>query len=368
MLQEDNILSSSIKLTELEAHIGIEFKNKNLLKKAFIHSSLKGNYSTKRGDNQTLEFLGDSVLGLIISEYAYEKYETKMMYIFQLSNSMSDEGRFSTFRDKLVKGDCIYKIAKELGLGKYLVMSKGEKQNISGEPKRLTDCLEALIGAIFEDQGYSKTKEFTLEIFGKYIDQVCLDKYEEKLVTINKIIESDPINSNLLTLKGKVLHELKRFDEALKPLNEATELNHKDEVAWAFKVYCLYEIEKYEEALITANQLIEINPEFDFIWVDKGNILCELNKFDEALEAYKKSVEFEPDDYETYYEIAKIYSMKKRKEEAIYYLKKLIDSKTYYDKIIRDPIDKVSIKCEIKNDNEFKWLLEDKEFMDILRA
>lgn len=367
MFQEDNILSSTIKLSELEAHIGIEFENKNHLKKAFIHSSLKGDYPNVR-DNQTLEFLGDAVLGLIISEYAYEKYESKMYFVFELSNSMSDEGRFSTFRDEFVIGDCICKIAKKLKLGKYLIMSNGEKQNKDGEPKRLTDCLEALIGAIYEDQGYSKAREFTLGIYGKYIDRFFLNKYKEELSILEKTLESKPKNSDLLTAQGRILHELKRYKEALKPLNKAIELNPEDEDAWAFKVYCLYEIEKYDEALITANRLIEINPEFEFIWVDKGNILFELNKFDEAVEAYKKSIEFEPDDYETYYEIAKIYSMKKIKEETLYYLKKAIDSEIYEDKIIPYPIEKVFIESEVKNDNEFKWLLEDKEFMGIFRA
>ncbi len=367
MFQDDNILSSSSKLSELETQIGVEFENKNHLKKAFIHPSVKGDNLNVR-DNQTLEFLGDAVLGLIISEYAYKKYESKMYFVFELSNSMSDEGRFSTFRDKFVIGDCISKIAKELGLAKYLMMSKGEKQNIDGEPKRLTDCLEALIGAIYEDQGYGKAREFTLRIYRKYIDRFFLDKYKEELIIVNKDLESNPKNSDLLTAKGRILHELERYEEALKPLNEAIELNPEDEDAWAFKVYCLYEIEKYEYALNTANRLIEINPEFDFIWADKGNILFGLNKFDEALEAYKKSIELEPDDSETYYEIAKIYSMKKRKEEAIYYLKKAINSETYYDKIIRYPIDNVSIKSEVKNDKEFKWLFEDKEFIDIFGA
>jgi ribonuclease-3 len=145
MFQEDNILSSSFKLSELEAHIGVEFENKNHLKKAFIHFSLKGD-NHKLRDNQTLEFLGDAVLRLIISEYAYEKYESKMYFIFELSNSWSDEGRFSKFRDKLVIGDCISKIAKELMLGKYLIMSKGEKQNKEGESKRLTLMSGDLLG------------------------------------------------------------------------------------------------------------------------------------------------------------------------------------------------------------------------------
>ena len=96
MFQEDNILSSSSKLSELESHIGVKFRNKNHLKRAFIHSSLNGQNHNLR-DNQTLEFLGDAVLGLIISECAYEMYESKMYFIFELTNSISDEGRFFHF-------------------------------------------------------------------------------------------------------------------------------------------------------------------------------------------------------------------------------------------------------------------------------
>ena len=128
------------------------FKDDTLLETALTHRSHSAN------NNERLEFLGDAVLDLVISELLYQFY------------SEQTEGSLSRMRSSLVKGDTLAVLAKELNLGDYLVLGKGE--NTSGGRERLSllsNALEAIIGAIFLDGAYVAAKNVIIKIFDSRI-------------------------------------------------------------------------------------------------------------------------------------------------------------------------------------------------------
>jgi len=136
--------------TTLEKAIGIRFHDKDVLVQALTHrSSVRG--KRVQGHNERFEFLGDAVLELVATAYLFQ-FEEK------------SEGELTNWRAALVKGEQLAAVATELKLGDYLFMSKGEEAS-GGRAKisTLANTLEALIGAIFLDQGYDSAKEFCKE-------------------------------------------------------------------------------------------------------------------------------------------------------------------------------------------------------------
>lgn len=124
--------------------INVDFKNKDLLKQAFIHRSyLNENPSEGAEHNERLEFLGDAVLELIITEYLYKKYPQKT------------EGDLTSYRASLVNANMLVDVADEIGVEEFLLLSKGEKKD-TGKARQyiMANAFEALVGAIYLDQGY----------------------------------------------------------------------------------------------------------------------------------------------------------------------------------------------------------------------
>ena len=148
----------------LEKKIGVDFKDKALLKQAFVHRSyLNENKSSKLRHNERLEFLGDAVLGLVSATYLYGRYPEK------------DEGSLSSFRSALVNAVMLAGIAASLGMEQYLLLSHGESKD-KGKARQiiLADTMEALIGAIFLDQGYEAARIFIEEHILYRIDEVVV--------------------------------------------------------------------------------------------------------------------------------------------------------------------------------------------------
>jgi len=146
---------------DLEKKIGIKFDDYDLLKKAFIHRSYINEHREESvRHNERLEFLGDAVLELAATRYLFNTCPN------------SPEGEMTAYRSALVKGKHLAEVAKELDLGKYLFLSKGEEKS-GGREKNyiLANTVEALIGAIFLDQGHVAADEF--------IDRFILKKLEE---------------------------------------------------------------------------------------------------------------------------------------------------------------------------------------------
>jgi ribonuclease-3 len=138
--------------SKFEEKIGIKFKNKNLLQQAFTHRSyINENPPAGRllGHNERLEFLGDAVLELVITEYLYNKYPEKT------------EGEMTSLRAALVNADMLSKVAQSLSMGNFLLLSRGEAKDV-GRARQyiLANTFEALVGAIYLDQGYDKVFSF----------------------------------------------------------------------------------------------------------------------------------------------------------------------------------------------------------------
>lgn len=138
------------KLTELQAVIGYEFKQEGLLRQALTHSSFANEKHMKKlSDNERLEFLGDAVLEVVSSEFLFRNYPKL------------PEGDLTKLRASIVCEPTLALCTREIGLGKYLYLGKGENQTGGRQRKSiLSDALESVIGAIYLDGGFEPAKSF----------------------------------------------------------------------------------------------------------------------------------------------------------------------------------------------------------------
>ncbi len=147
---------------ELEKKLSITFSDLNLIDTAFVHKSYMNEHDDlKSQHNERLEFLGDAVLELVVTEYLYKKYPEE------------EEGVLTNWRSALVKGKHLAEIAAELDLGLYLYLSRGEERS-GGRKKNyiLANTLEALIGAIYLDQDYKMAHTFIDSFILKRLDEI----------------------------------------------------------------------------------------------------------------------------------------------------------------------------------------------------
>jgi len=135
-------------LGKIEKTIGVKFKNKKLLQQAFIHRSYLNENKEFGEHNERLEFLGDAILELVVTEHLYRNFP-------------NPEGELTNWRSALVKGETLSKVARELGFNDYLYLSKGEKKS-EGKARDLilANCFEAVIGAIYLDSGIGAVETF----------------------------------------------------------------------------------------------------------------------------------------------------------------------------------------------------------------
>lgn len=160
-----------------ETKLGVAFKDKRLLEQAFTHRSfLNENRAAGREHNERLEFLGDAVLELVVSDFLFEKYPEK------------PEGDLTAYRAALVNTQSISDAASALGMNEYLLLSRGEAKD-TGRARMiiLANAFEALIGAIYLDQGYDAAKAFiaaqlfhkTDEVVEKRLWQDAKSRFQE---------------------------------------------------------------------------------------------------------------------------------------------------------------------------------------------
>jgi ribonuclease-3 len=143
---------STSMIENLAEKIGVNFRDISLLQQAVTHRSyLNENRGYELDHNERLEFLGDAVLELIVTEYLYAKYN-------------EPEGDLTSWRSALVNGDMLAKVAQRIGVEKFLMMSRGEAKD-TGRARMylLANAMEAIIGAIYLDQGYDAAKKFVKE-------------------------------------------------------------------------------------------------------------------------------------------------------------------------------------------------------------
>lgn len=150
-------------LSKLESRLGVSFENKNLLLQALTHRSyLNENPGFELGHNERLEFLGDAVLELAVTEYLYRNYPDH------------PEGEMTNWRAALVNAVMLGKIAGELDISKHILLSRGEAADITSRAKQsiLADALEAVIGAIYLDKGYEESRDFVERAVLKELPEV----------------------------------------------------------------------------------------------------------------------------------------------------------------------------------------------------
>ncbi|MEK9148007.1 MAG: ribonuclease III [Patescibacteria group bacterium] len=153
-------------LEKLESTIGVEFQNKDLLEQALVHRSyLNENPSFRLGHNERLEFLGDAVLELIITEALYRAYPDK------------PEGELTSLRAALVNSVMLSNIGVELDLNEFLRLSRGEAKDV-GRARQfiLANAFEALVGAIYIDQGYGAAKGLVERMLLPRIEQILSER------------------------------------------------------------------------------------------------------------------------------------------------------------------------------------------------
>ncbi len=148
--------------SEFEEKIKVAFKDKDLLKQAFTHRSyLNEHPRTGLSHNERLEFLGDAVLELAVTDYLYEAFPHET------------EGELTSYRAALVNTTSISRAAQDLGMNKYLLLSKGEAKD-TGKAREyiLANTFESVLGAIYLDRGYKTAEKFVKTHLIPYIEDV----------------------------------------------------------------------------------------------------------------------------------------------------------------------------------------------------
>lgn len=149
-------------LLDLEHKLNYYFNNRNLLKNALLHKSLGNERKEyKNQNNERLELLGDAVLDLIVAEYLYKNYKN------------ASEGTIAKLKAMIVSEPILAKISRQIGVGKFLMLSRGEV--MSGGRNResiLADSFEAILGAVYIDSNLDEAKIFALSHIKQYIDHI----------------------------------------------------------------------------------------------------------------------------------------------------------------------------------------------------
>lgn len=174
-------------IESLAKRIGVDFKDLTLLQQALTHRSyLNENRDYSLDHNERLEFLGDAVLELVVTEHLYANYA-------------NPEGELTSWRSALVNGEMLSQIAQGLDVEKYLLMSRGEAKD-TGRARQylLANAMEAIIGAIYLDQGYEAAKKFILENVITHLAEILEKKlyldpksyFQEKAQEMQKVTPS----------------------------------------------------------------------------------------------------------------------------------------------------------------------------------
>lgn len=169
-------------MTDLQNKIGYKFKNPALLNEALTHSSYANEHKSQHIKyNERLEFLGDSVLSIVVSDYIYKNCPEL------------PEGELTKLRASLVCEKSLYEFAKKIDLGKYLILSKGERNNGGADrPSILSDAFEALIAAIYIDGGIESASKHILNFVIPAIKNSKKKKINDYKTTLQEIIQKNP--------------------------------------------------------------------------------------------------------------------------------------------------------------------------------
>lgn len=173
----------------------------SLYQRAFVHKSIE-NIALKdensldymKKSNETLEFVGDSMLGAVVADYLYTKYPDK------------DEGFLTTTRTKIVKSESLSDFAEKLGMNKYILMTKQAVKTGGKTNKRfLEDAFESLLGAIYYDKGFGGVQKFLMMVIEKHFDKDNItknDNYKDILLRYSQYVKTSLPEYNVIKQSG----------------------------------------------------------------------------------------------------------------------------------------------------------------------
>lgn len=171
-------------MNSLEKRLNYKFKNIDLLKNALVHSSYANEVRGNVHSNERLEFLGDSVLSIIVSEHLYNKFPNM------------PEGELTRMRASLVCEKSLCEFSRELGIGKYLNLGKGEDKNGGRERDSiLADAFEAVLAAVYLDGGMDAAKAHIMNTVLRDIKHCEDDTFKDYKTTLQEVIQRNPEES-----------------------------------------------------------------------------------------------------------------------------------------------------------------------------
>ena len=166
---------------DLQQKIGIRFKNIDFLKEALTHRSyLNENPSWQHDNNERLEFLGDAVLELVMTEELFNRFPEK------------EEGELTIYRAGMVNTKNLAIVAGELGLAEQILLSRGEAKSFAGRSRESisADAVESLIGALYLDQGYATAKEFIDKFIVPGLDKIAEEGGKDPKSLVQEMAQS----------------------------------------------------------------------------------------------------------------------------------------------------------------------------------
>ncbi|MBO4432823.1 MAG: ribonuclease III [Clostridia bacterium] len=177
----------------LEDNLGYVFKNKKLLENALAHSSYANEVRTGVTSNERLEFLGDSVLSIIVSSYIYENFK-KM-----------PEGELTRLRSSLVCEKTLCGFSRQLGLGEFLLLGKGERKNGGADRDSiLADAFEAVLAAIYLDGGIEPARKFVMRfVLNELANYDVKADFKDYKTLLQEIVQKNPEESVRYVLAGE---------------------------------------------------------------------------------------------------------------------------------------------------------------------
>jgi len=191
-------------LSDLENSIGYQFKNQKLLDEAITHKSINSDFN-----NERMEFLGDAVISLIVSEALH------------LEENSLDEGELSIYRSRIVSRSSLSKAGLKIKLDKYLKSGSALKNNQNQTETIVGNTLEALIGAIYLDSGFLKAKEITLSILDIDFSKLLLEEQKDSKTLLQEFLQS--LDENLPeyeTIEKKQNGEIYFISKVTLPIHE----------------------------------------------------------------------------------------------------------------------------------------------------
>ncbi len=197
-----------MRFSKLENTIGIKFKNIDFLKQAVVHRSYINEHPDfYLGHNERLEFLGDAVLEIVVTEYLYHHFPGL------------PEGDLTNIRASLVNSKMLHKVASKINLENYLFLSKGEAKggNLKARQYIVANAVEALIGAIYLDQGIKMAKKFIYSFIISELDYVISNQLylDPKSIFQEKVQEKFRITPHYKVLKESGPDHAKIFEVGL---------------------------------------------------------------------------------------------------------------------------------------------------------